>query len=90
MPIPRMLVKVLSAAVLIGGLGGPLELTAGAGSPRSPAATSTSPAGNPRATQPVAAWDGVPFQVLDKPFHVGVVAFHEPAEAIRPTRWRAD
>jgi hypothetical protein len=33
--------------------------------------------GSPQATQPVAAWDVVPFQVFDKPFHVGVVAFHE-------------
>ncbi len=72
-----MLVKVLSAAMLLSGLWGPLELTAGAESPRPPAATSTSPAGNPQATQPVAAWDVVPFQVFDKPFHVGVVAFHE-------------
>ena len=35
------------------------------------------PASNPQATRPVAAWDVVPFQVFDKPFHVGVVAFHE-------------
>jgi hypothetical protein len=72
-----MLLKVLSAAMLLSVLWGPLELTAGAESPRPPAATSTSPAGNPQATQPVAAWDVVPFQVFDKPFHVGVVAFHE-------------
>ncbi|MBM4020234.1 MAG: hypothetical protein FJ288_18265, partial [Planctomycetes bacterium] len=32
---------------------------------------------NPKATRPVAAWDVVPYQVFDKPFNVGVVAFHE-------------
>jgi hypothetical protein len=31
----------------------------------------------PNATRPVAAWDVVPYQILDKPFNVGVVAFHE-------------
>ena len=77
MRISKMLVKVLSAAALLGGLCAPRAMAAGAESPRPSAATSTSPAGSPQATQPVAAWDVVPFQVFDKPFHVGVVAFHE-------------
>ena len=75
--IPQMLIKVLSAAALLGGPCAPWAMAAGAESARPPAATSTSPAGSPQATQPVAAWDVVPFQVFDKPIHVGVVAFHE-------------
>ncbi len=42
-----------------------------------PAAANTAPAENPKATRPVAAWDVVPYQVFEKPFNVGVVAFHE-------------
>lgn len=72
-----MLVKVLSVAALLCGLCALRAEAIGADSPRSSAATSTSPSGSPQATQPVAAWDVVPFQVFDKPFHVGVVAFHE-------------
>ena len=71
MPIPRRLVRALSAVVMLSDLSGSSELMAGAESPRPSAATSTSPVGNPQATQPVAAWDVVPFQVFDKPFHVG-------------------
>lgn len=32
---------------------------------------------NPKATRAVAAWDVVPYQVINQPFNVGVVAFHE-------------
>jgi hypothetical protein len=40
-------------------------------------APSAAPAASPKATRPVAAWDVVPYQVFDRPFHAGVVAFHE-------------
>ncbi len=42
-----------------------------------PAQQKVAPANNPQATRPVAAWNVVPFQVFDKSFHIGVVAFHE-------------
>ena len=32
---------------------------------------------NPKATRPIAAWDVVPYQVINQPFNVGVVSFHE-------------
>jgi hypothetical protein len=35
------------------------------------------PAGTAKATRAVTAWDVVPFQIFDRPMHVGVVAFHE-------------
>jgi hypothetical protein len=68
----QTLVKVFSGLMLLGGLWGQGACTAGA-----EPATNVSAAASPQATRPVAAWDVVPFQVFDKSFHVGVVAFHE-------------
>src|SRR5690349_2275696 len=45
--------------------------------PRNAFVTLPASAANPKATMPVTAWDVVPYQVFDKPFNAGVVAFHE-------------
>jgi len=45
--------------------------------PTEAAATGPATAASPKATRAVAAWDVVPYQVFDKPFNAGVVAFHE-------------
>jgi len=62
-----------------------LAMTVCAGAQDTAPAEGPAPAAEAKATKVIAAWDVVPYQIIDKSFTVGVVAFHETSVMVEFT-----